>query len=177
MGCQLVELVPPARDSKVYGYDYVKTLAPLHETRAGAITSIAASGTQVNASGASFLTAFTDGSCFFRVDNFGTGADSKWYRILSVQNDNQLTLATAFANTAVTDASFTVAQAPKYPIRMHLGIIYGACRQLTVDQNDPNSQFYHNQYASVLSDAKRIYVSRPYSQEVDGIMTDYRYRR
>jgi len=74
-------------------------------------------------------------------------------------------------------ASYSIAQAPKYPSRLHLGIVYGACRQLTVDQNDPNAQFYHNQYASVLSDAKRIYVSRPYSQEMDGVFTDYRYRR
>ena len=176
-GCQLVELVPPARDAKVYGYDYVKTLNPLIEVRNGALTSISASGTQVNASGATFTNALSDGTCFFRVDNLGTGADSVWYRIISIANDNQLTLATAFANTAITVASYTIAQAPRYPVRMHLGIVYGACRQLTVDQNDPNAQFYHNQYASVLSDAKRIYVSRPYSQEVDGIMTDYRYRR
>jgi hypothetical protein len=161
----------------VYGYDYVKTLNPLIESTAGTISSIAANGTQVNASSSSFLSAVTDGSCFFRIDNFGKGADSTWYRILSVQNNNQLTLATAFANTAVTAASYTIAQAPEYPVRMHLGVIYGTIRQLTVDQNDPNAQFYHNQYASVLSDAKRIYVSRPYSQEIDGAFTDFNYRR
>ena len=176
-GCQLVELIPLARDAKVYGYDYVKTLAPLIEVCDGTIVSISAGSTQVTASGATFTNAVADGSCFFRVDNLGTGADSVWYRILSIQNDNQLTLGVAFANTAITTASYTIAQAPKYPIRMHLGIVYGACRQLVVDQNDPNAQFYHNQYASVLSDSKRIYVSRPYSQEFDGIFTDYRYRR
>ena len=176
-GCQLVEMVPPPRDAKVYGYDYVKCLSPMLETTQGVLSSIAAGGVFVNATSANFTKALTDGCCFFRVDNFGTGADSTWYRILSIQNDNQMTLATAFAATGVTVANYTIAQAPLYPVRMHLGIIYGACRQLNVDQNDPNAQFYHNQYASVLSDAKRIYVSRPYSQEMDGIFTDYRYRR
>ena len=89
-----------------------------------------------------------------------------------------MTLDVAFANTAITaGADCTIAQAPQYPVRMHLGLIYGTIRQLTVDQNDPNAQFYHNQYASVLSDAKRIYVSRPYSQDIDGAFTDFNYRR
>jgi len=177
-GNQLVEFVPPPRDAKVFGYDYVNTLTPMFETTAGLIASISANGVTVQGSGTSFTKVLTDGSCFLRVDNFGTGSDSSWYRVLSVQSDTLLTLATAFANSIVTaGASYTIAQAPKYPVRMHLGIVYGACRQLTVDQNDPNSQFYHAQYAAVLSDAKRIYVSRPYSQEMNGVFNDYNYRR
>lgn len=177
-GCQLVEFVPPAKDAKVYGYDYMRTLTPLFEDKQGKIIAITALSKTVTIGSTNVVLVPTDGTCFLRVDDLGTGADSSWYRILSVQNSGQLTLETAFANTAITaGAACTIAQAPEYPVRMHLGIIYGACRQLTVDQNDPNAQFYHNQYASVLSDAKRIYVSRPYSQEVDGIMTDYRYRR
>jgi len=176
-GCQQVELIQAPKDSRVYGYDYIKTLCPLFETTAGTLTSLASNGITVNATGANFTKVLTDGSCFFRVDNFGVGADSNWYRVISIQNNNQLTLATAFANSSITVANYTISQAPKYPVRMHLGLIYGACRQLTVDQNDPNAQFYHNQYAAVLSDAKRIYVSRPYSQEIDGVFTDYRYRR
>lgn len=176
-GCQQVEFIPPPRTSQVFGYDYIKSLSPMYETTAGTISSIGAGGTTVNASGAKFSSAATDGTYFFRVDNLGTGADSSWYRVLSIQNDNQLTLATAFASTAVTVANYTLARAPQYPSRLHIGIVYGTCRQLTVDQNDPNAQFYHNQYASVLSDAKRIYVSRPYSKEMDGVFTDFRYRR
>lgn len=176
-GCNIVELIPPPREARVYGYDYIRSVGVLSEDTQGAITSIGAGGTTVNASGANFTAAGSDGTYFLRVDNLGKGSDSKWYRILSVQNDNQLTLATAFANTAITDANYTIARAPDYPSRLHVGIIYGAIRQLTVDQNDPNAQFYHAQYAQVLSDAKRIYVSRPYSQDVTGIMEDYRYRR
>lgn len=176
-GCPIVELIPPPRDSKVYGYDYIRYVAPMFETTAGTITSINAGGTIVSASSANFTSALTDGSCFFRVDNLGKGSDSTWYRILSVQNDNQLTLATAFANTSITVAQYTICQAPNYPVRMHVGLIYGALRNLMVDQNDPNAQFYHSQYAQVMSDAKKIYVSRPYSQDITGVFEDYRYRR
>jgi len=91
----------------------------------------------VTANGANFTRALTDGSCFFRVDNLGKGSDSTWYRILSVQNDNQLTLATVFAMTSVTIANYTISKAPEYPTRLHVGIIYGVLRQLTIDQNDP----------------------------------------
>ena len=177
-GCQQVEFIPAPKDAKVYGYDYVKQLSPLYEDTAGRVLSITAQSKTVTATSANFYLIPTDGTCFLRVDQLGKGADSSWYRIISVQGTGWLTLETAFADTAITaGANITIAQVPAYPIRMHLGIVYGACRQLTVDQNDPNAQFYHNQYASVLSDAKRIYVSRPYAQEMDGIFTDYRYRR
>ena len=177
-GCQLVEFVPPPRDAKVYGYDYVKSLTPMYENTGGQIISITPGSKTVTAVSANFLLVPTDGTCFLRVDQLGVGADSNWYRILSVQGTGWLTLETAFADTGVTlGANFTISQIPVYPVRMHLGIIYGALRAMTIDQNDPNVQFYHSQYASVLSDAKRIYVSRPYSQEMDGVFTDYRYRR
>jgi hypothetical protein len=147
------------------------------ESTGGTISSIGAGAVTVNATGANFTKALTDGSCFFRVDNLGKGADSCWYRILSVQNDNQLTLATVFASTAITIANYTISKAPEYPTRLHLGIVWGALRQMTIDQNDPNAQFYHSQYATVMSDGKKIYVSRPYSQDVTGAFEDYRYRR
>ena len=176
-GCQMFEFVPAPRLASVYGYDYLRTVAPMWESTGGNITSINSMGTTVQASGANFTKALTDGSCFFRVDNLGKGADSTWYRILSVQNDNQLTLATVFASTGVTVANYTIAKSPEYPTRLHLGIVWGACRQMTIDQDDPNAQFYHSQYATVMSDGKKIYVSRPYSQDVTGAFEDYRYRR
>jgi len=176
-GAQLVEFIPPAKDARVYGYDYVKTLAPLFETSAGTISSISAGGVTVHGAGTEFTKVLTDGSCFLRIDNFGVAEDSKWYRILSVQSDTLLTLDSVFANTGVTTGNYTIAQVPQYPVRMHLGVVYGALRQLNVDQNDPNAQFYHSQYATVLSDAKKIYISRPYSQELGGVMNDFNYRR
>jgi len=179
LGNNLLEFVPAPKDTKVYGYEYLKYVTPLFETTAGTISSIAATDRTVTLSGIpEMATIATDGSCFFRVDQFGTGENSTWYRILATSDTNQLTIATAFANTSVTaGASFTIAQAPLFPPRMHIGVLYGACRQLTIDQNDPNAEFYNAQYMQTLQDAKKIYVSRPYSQDVDGVFTDYRYRR
>lgn len=177
-GNVVVELIPPPKDALVYGYDYIRTLKPLIESTAGILSSVTAGGTVVTGVGTRFTEALTDGTCFFRVDNFGTGSDSVWYKILAVSNDSSLTLATAFANSSVTaGANYTIAQAPDMPSRLHIGLVYGALRQLTIDQNDPNAQFYHLEYAQVMSDAKKIYVSRPYSQDVTGIFEDYRYRR
>jgi hypothetical protein len=177
-GNTVVEFIPPPKDSKVYGCDYYKQLMPLYELTGGTISSIAAKGTTVNGTGTNFTEALTDGTFFFRIDNFGTGQDSSWYRILAVTNDSQMTLSTVFANSAVSGiANYTIARAPDMPVRLHIGILYGTLRALTVDQNDPNAQFYHAQYAQVMSDAKKILVSRPYSQDVTGVFEDYRYRR
>jgi hypothetical protein len=178
LGNTIVEMIPPPRDSKVYGYEYIKRVRPLLETTGGLVNSIAVTDRTVTLSGNIELgDVKTDGSCFFRVDNFGTGENSTWYRILAVTGTNQLTLATAFANTAVTaGASYTIAEAPCFPSRMHLAVMYGGARQLTADQNDPNIEWYMSQYQSILLDSKKIYVSRPYSQDVTGIFEDYRYR-
>lgn len=178
MGCQLVELIPPPRQAANYGVDYFKTPSPLYETTAGTISSIAAGATTIFGSNTKFTEAGTDGTFWFRVDNMGTCQDSTWYRVVSITHDSQMTIATTYANSAVTaGASYTIAKAPEMPVRMHEGLLWGALRCLTQDQNDPNSQIYNNQYAQVLSDAKRIYVSRPYSQDVTGVFEDFRYRR
>lgn len=179
MGNQLVELVPAPRTARVYGYDYFKRIKPLYDTTAGTLSSVAANGTTIiGNTNTHFTDALTDGTFYIRIDNFGVNQDSTWYRVVSVLHDSQLTIATAFANSAITSsANYTISRAPEMPARMHIGVLYGALRSLTIDQNDPNAAFYHAAYAQVLSDAKKIYVSRPYSQEVTGIFEDYRYRR
>ena len=179
MGNQVVELIPPPRQANIFGYDYIRTLKPLTETTAGTLSSIAMSATTVYGNtNTRFTEAGTDGTYWFRVDALGTAQDSSWYKIISIQHDSQMTLATAFANTAITSsANYVISRSPEMPVKLHEGIMYGALRMLTQDQNDPNMAVYNNQYATVLSDAKKIYVSRPYSQEITGVMEDYRYRR
>lgn len=179
LGAQLVELIPAPRQAKNYGYDYIRKLNPMYSTTAGTLFSIAANATVVLGNSTTrFTEALTDGTFFFRLDALGTGDDSAWYRVLSIQHDSQLTLATVFANTAITSgANYTISRAPEMPARLHIAILYGALRAATLDQNDPNAEFYQNNYAQVMSDAKKIYVSRPYSQEVTGVFEDYRYRR
>lgn len=178
-GNQLVELIPPPRKAAIFGYDYIRTLKPLTDSTAGTISSIGANATQViGNTNTRFMESLTDGTYWFRCDALGVGQDSQWYKIIAIQHDSQLTIATAFANTAITTgAAYTISRSPEMPIRLHEGLIYGSLRALTTDQNDPNMAAYNNQYATVLSDAKRIYVSRPYSQEVTGVFEDFRYRR
>ena len=176
-GNQIVELIPAPSVAENMGYDYFKQLRPLAETTAGTISSIQANATTIFGNTNTRFTEATTGD-WFRVDALGTGADSQWYRILAISNDSSLTLATAFANTAITSsASYTIARAPEMPARMHIAVVYGALRSLELDQTDENYIFYHTQYAQVMSDSKRIYVSRPYNQEVTGIHEDYLYRR
>lgn len=176
-GNTLVELVPPPANAENWGYDYFKQLRPLIETTAGTISNIQANATTVTGNTNTRFTEATTGD-WFRVDALGTGADSQWYRIIAIAHDSSLTLATAFANTAITSlANYTIARAPEMPTRMHIAVVYGALRSLELDQTDENYLFYHTQYAQVMSDSKKIYMSRPYNQEVTGVHEDYMYRR
>lgn len=176
-GNTLVEIVPPPSTAENYGYDYFKQLRPLIETTAGTLLSIAAGGTTVVGNTNTRFSEATTGD-WFRVDALGTGADSQWYRIIAIAHDSSLTLGMAFANTAITSsANYAIARAPEMPVRMHIAVVYGSLRALELDQTDENFIFYHTQYAQVMSDSKRIYVSRPYNQEITGVHEDYLYRR
>lgn len=177
IGNALVELIPAPKFARNYGVDYIRTLKPMRETTAGTIFSIAANALTILGN---TNTRFTEANAgdWFRVDPLGTGPDSQWYKIISIQHDSQMTLSSAFANTAVmSSANYTISRAPEMPVKLHEAIMYGTLRSLTLDQNDPNAAFYQSAYAQVMSDAKKIYVSRPYSQELTGVFEDYRYRR
>lgn len=176
-GNPLVELVPPPSTAENYGYDYYKQLRPLMETTAGTLLQIAAGAMQVTGNTNTRFTEATTGD-WFRVDALGTGADSLWYRIIAISHDSSLMLGSAFANSAITSsANYTIARAPEMPARMHIAVLYGSVRSLELDQTDENFMFYHSQYAQVMSDSKKIYVSRPYNQEITGIHEDFMYRR
>jgi len=164
-GDQLVQLTPPPSTRDNYGYDYFRNLSPLTETNAGTILSIDASATSVTGNTNCRFTEATTGD-WFRIDALGTGQDSTWFRVQTITNDSALVLQTAFSKTSITTgANFSISKAPEYPVRMHPGVIYGALMGLTVDQNDPNAAFYRTQYAQIMSDSKKIYVSRVYSQQ------------
>ena len=180
-GNQQIELIPPPSNSRNYGYDYFKQLRPMSETSSGTLSSIAAGATAVvGNTNTKFLDIYrnhTGNSVWFRVSNLGEASDSEWYRVLSIQHDSALTLATAFANSAITSsANYVIAEAPDMPSRLHVGILYGTVRTLNVDQNDEHYALYHTQYYQVLSDSKRIYVSRPYDLSIEGIHEEFRYR-
>ena len=171
-----VELTPPPNDPYVLGYEYLRKLVPMRETTAG-FAAIAAGGTAVSGSGGT--TRFTEATSgwYFRIDAFGTGEESEWYRVASVTHNSALTLAVAFGLSGATSAGYTLCAAPQMPAKMHAAILYGAVINLMADQNDPNATLYQTKFAEVVLEARKLYKTRVYSQPIESVFEDYNYRR
>ena len=180
-GNQIIEFRPAPKDARVYSYDYIMRLQPLQETSASLVRGVSSKSISVALIGTTqYSEISTDSKTinFFRVDAFGRGQDSQWYPILSYQGDSSHTLRTVFASSAVTSsANYTISQVPKMPTMLHPALLYGTLAHIMADQNDPNAVLYLGRYAQVLSDAKRIFVSRVYGQDIHGIQEDWNYRR
>lgn len=175
-GNQILEINPPPKTAKSYLNNYFQSLDVMSETTSGLIGNITSGGTNViGDTNCRFMEATTGD--YFRIDALGKGNDSLWYRIISIQNDSALTLQTAFATTGITSANYVICSAPQIPIKLHPAILYGAVLQCTVDQTDPMFQSYNMKLAEVLSDGKRIYVSRVYNQDIHSLAEDWLYRR
>lgn len=185
-GNTLIEFRPAPKDARVYSYDYLRRLSPLVESTAGLIKGISANTTLVSGQFSFNNTLFvheigsdsrTVGNLFFRVDVFGKGQDSYWNPVINVASNSDLTLRTAFGNSAVTAANYTLCTGPQMPPMLHPAILYGAIAHILADQNDENAQLYIQKYTQVIADAKKIYVSRPYSKDIHGVQEDWNYRR
>ena len=180
-GNPLIEMRPPPKDARVYSYDYYARLNPLKETSAGHISVINARATTVTGYITTrFVDAGTDSRTtnFLRIDVFGKGHDSGWYPVINILHDSSLTLRTSFANSAVTtSANYVISNIPRIPSMLHPAILYGSLAHVLADQNDEMAPVYFVRYAQVLSDSKRIFVSRTYSQDIHGIQEDWDYRR
>ena len=174
-GNRLVEVIPPPKSAISTEYDYISRLRPLRETTAGLIANIGASGTAVTGNASTLFAEATTGD-WFRIDAFGTGADSEWHQILAISGTG-ITLRSAFGNSGATNATYTISSHPRMPTMLHTAILYGAMIQLTASQNDPMAPGYKQEYASILSDGKRLYKTRTYSKEIKTIAEDYLYRR
>lgn len=172
---RLLEIVPPGKNAISLEYDYIKKLNPLRETTAGLIGSVGASGTSVVGDANTLFTEARTGD-YFRINAFGQGANSEWYRIISITNRSTLTLATAFGLTGATSAGYTITSAPQIPSSIQPALLYGTIAQVNADQDDPMAQAYSQKYAQVLSDGKRVYKTRMYQQDISTIAEDYRYR-
>ena len=162
-GRALLEVNPPPLNAKSYLNNYLQSLSPMRETTAGLIGNIR------------FLEATTGD--FLRIDNLGLSNDSLWYRIIAISGDSGLTLQTAFSATGITSANYTICSAPRMPVKLHAGILYGSVLQCVTDQDDPLYSMYHMKLAEVMSDSKRLYVSRIYNQDIHHLGEEYLYRR
>src|SRR3990167_6205668 len=180
-GNTLVEFRPAPRDARVYSYDYLSKLSPMTETTTNLVRGVSSRSTAVALLGtAQFADINTDSKTinYFRVDAFGKGHDSQWYPVISYTGLSSLTLRSAFADSAVTSsANYTISSIPRMPPSLYTSIVYGSLAHIMADQNDQNAVIYLNRYAQVLSDAKRIFVSRTYSQDIHGVHEDWNYRR
>jgi hypothetical protein len=172
-----VVVIRPAPDKDIsLGCDYIKKLTPMKTTSSGLLGWINSATTIVVGDSNTKFTEATTGD-YLRVTNLGIGEDSEWYRIATITNSSTMTLSTAFALTGVTSANYCISSAPEYPEKMHDALIWGALRTLVGDAGDQMFAFYNNQLAEVLSDGKRLYVTRQPSTTVHSIALDYNYRR
>lgn len=175
-GRALLEVNPPPLNAKSYLNNYFMSLSPMRETTSGLIGNITSGGTNVvGDSNCRFLEATTGD--YLRIDNLGLSNDSLWYRIIAIANNSALTLQSAFATTGITSANYTVCSAPQMPVKLHAGILYGSVLQCVTDQDDPMYAMYNLKLAEVMSDSKRLYVSRIYNQDIHTLAEDWQYRR
>lgn len=174
-GNAILEINPAPKIMKSYMYNYYQALTPMRETTAGLI-GISASATSVTGDSNTLFLEATTGD-YFRVTSLGKGNDSSWYRIIAISGNSGITLQTAFAATGITSANYVICSAPQMPVKLHPAILYGAVLQTTLDQDDPMYQAYNMKLAEVLSDGKRLYVSRVYNQDIHHLGEEFLYRR
>lgn len=175
-GRTVVEFNPPPRSAISLPYDYIRRMQSMRETTAGFVTINSAGTAVVGSAGTTYFTEARTGD-YIRIDAFGNGADSEWYRIQTITHNSSLTLSTAFGVSGAGTTGYTICSFPDIPSRMHAALLYGALVQLAVDKDDPASEGYKMKLAEVLSDGKRIYKTRTYSQEVRMMTEEYNYRR
>ena len=175
-GRSLVEVNPPPKSTISLPYDYIKRLLGMRETTAGFVTINSLATAVVGSAGTTYFTEAKTGD-YIRIDAFGAGADSEWYRIQTITNNSSLTLSTAFGVSGAGTTGYTICSFPDIPTRMHASLLYGTLVQLAADKDDPAVDGYKMKLAEVLSDGKRIYKTRTYSQELRMITEEYNYRR
>lgn len=173
-GKRLLEVMPPPQNAISVEYDYLKQVRPLRETSAGTVTISAAATAVVGDANSRFLEATTGD--YFRVDAFGTGADSEWYRIIAIADNSSMTLQSVFGNSGATSAKYTISSAPEMPVMLHPALIFGGIAQVTADQDDPNAVYYRQEYANILTDAKRVFKTRIYHPDIPLVAEEYYYR-
>ena len=175
-GVPRVEVGAPPDAVYVLPYDYLYTPPPLRESTAG-LTTVAAAAT-----GATFQSTPQLGNVgtgwYFRVDAFGTGADSEWYRIQAVSvAQSSVTFLSTFGTTGANSASYTLCMVPQLPIVLQGALLHGTTKRLLADQSDKTFVYVDSLQTAAVHDAKRLYRTRTYSQKIDTIQSEWDFRR
>lgn len=171
-----VELGPPPDKQYVMPYDYLYAPASLRETTGG-VATVAASGTGATFQGAVRMAEMVTGM-MFRIDAFGDDADSEWHRIIAVSEANSnVTFQNTFTTSAANSANYTVCTVPVYPVVLHGALLQGVVKRLLADQNDKTFIYADSLQGAAIMDAKRLYKTRIYNQEIDTVFDEYHFRR
>ena len=171
-----VELVPPPDKVYLMPYHYIYAPTPLRETTGG-VATVAASGTGATFQGAVRVGEMVTGM-YFRIDNFGEDADSEWHQIVSVSAANSnVTFQSTFTTSAANSANYTVCNVPVYPLVLHGALLHGVVKRLLADQNDKTFIYTDSLQTAAINDAKRLFRTRTYNQEIETVFDEYHYRR
>src|SRR3990167_6426628 len=173
-GNRQVEIIPPPSSVYILLNEYIKTLPPMYENTMGTVV-ITSNQTAVTGTGTVF-TQMNKGN-YLRVEVFGKGVDSIWYKIDVISTDTNLTLATAFRKDSSYAGSFTICSVPQMPYKFHPAFIYGGLRKLLPDQKDPMFIYADAEYRKIISDNKYLEQSSHAKDDVELIAEDFRYRR
>ena len=139
----------PAQDeADIMGYTYVPVFTGLRELVTG--TATVTTGTAVViGTNASLITGAvnTARTLYFRVDDDGTGSNSVWNKISTVNTGSTLTLNAVYAGTASGAAvNYTISEISEYPERFDDAILYKAA--YLGDPDGVDSPKWLNEFAS-----------------------------
>lgn len=107
----------------ILGYEYIPVLSEMIEYTTGTITLIG--GTVVIGSGTLWSTALDSTDTYYlRNDADGTGSNSKWFKVSSIDDATTITLSSSFTYTSGTGILYTISGISKWPARYDDAILY-----------------------------------------------------
>jgi len=129
----------------------------------GTITTLAAAGTAVTASGTTFTAAMV--GRYFKIN-----ADGQWYRIASRTSDTVIGLQAPYQGTAIAAGTsvFTIGEIPRTPpATHHIPVTYALWHHFEGLRRDPvMGKYYKNQWEEQKAWAKSVYENRNSSQVI-----------
>ena len=163
-GRRMVRVNPPPKTAKVYPIDYIPKIPPMREYTTGTC-SVNTGSPVVTGSGTLWNSNCAAGS-YFRIDQVGVGDSSKWYQILSVDTNTQITLTTPYEDAIEAGIEYTVSTAPSmFPPEFHEFILYEAVSVAVASADDPNTQVMIARRSDVLNRLNKNYKSRRTNQQ------------
>lgn len=158
-GYRLIRVNPPPKTAKVYPYEYIQLVTPMTDYSEGTITVTNGSAAVVGEG--TFFTANVTVGDYFRVDGNGTGNSSKWYKIITVTDNTNLTLDANYGEYTEGGVDYHASKTPSaFPLPFHEFILYESVLKLTVEQSDPAIQAIAGERDMIMKDLKKNYRMR-----------------